>query len=182
LVVNVLDFLVRRIGRSVLVDGFGNTFDGIALHFRRWCKNHCDYRYATNFIYDYQFGRLYCLHFISFNLTAPEAFDILASKNYTHFINTDINSKTFFLKTFGRNVHHHCDDGFRPRNDAKTFLSTILKILKKTCSLLRELLVVNLAFLFLGGLLYLFAMQNGAEYFQLLDMVNGKENITNILV
>jgi hypothetical protein len=44
------------------------------------------------------------------------------------------------------------------------------------------LLVVNLAFLFLGGLLYLFAMQNGAEYSQLIDVVNGKENITNILV
>jgi hypothetical protein len=40
--------------------------------------------------------------------------------------------------------------------------------------------VVNLAFLFLGGLLYLFAMQNGAEYGHLTEIVNGKENITNI--
>jgi hypothetical protein len=44
------------------------------------------------------------------------------------------------------------------------------------------LLVVNLAFLFLGGLLYLFAMQNGAEYGHLTEIVNGKENVTNLLV
>ncbi len=125
LVVSVLQiFLLEGLGRSVLVDCFGDTFNGIALHFRRWCKNHSDYRYASNFIYDYQLGRLYRLHFISFNtFTAPEAFDILASKNYTHFINTDINSKTFSENYIGRYVHHHCDDRFRPRNDAKKHLS-----------------------------------------------------------
>jgi Na+/proline symporter len=42
------------------------------------------------------------------------------------------------------------------------------------------LLFVNLAFLFLGGLLYLFAMQNGAEYSQLIEVVNGKETVTNL--
>ena len=41
------------------------------------------------------------------------------------------------------------------------------------------LLLVNLAFLFLGGLLYLFAMENGAEYGKIVDIVNGKESITN---
>lgn len=37
------------------------------------------------------------------------------------------------------------------------------------------LLIVNLAFLFLGGLLYLFALQNGAEYGQIAG-----DPITNI--
>ena len=42
------------------------------------------------------------------------------------------------------------------------------------------LLVVNLAFLFLGGLLYLFSMENGAEYGQIVNMVNGQESISNV--
>lgn len=41
------------------------------------------------------------------------------------------------------------------------------------------LLFVNLAFLFLGGLLYLFAMQHGADYGQISTMVDGKEVVTN---
>ncbi len=42
------------------------------------------------------------------------------------------------------------------------------------------LLLVNLAFLFLGGLLYLFALQNGAEYGKIVEIVSGKENITHL--
>jgi Na+/pantothenate symporter len=73
------------------------------------------------------------------NLTAPEAFDILASKNYTHFINTDINSKTFFLKTIlGGMFITIAMTGLDQEMMQKTFLSTILKIPKKICSLSRE--------------------------------------------
>ena len=41
------------------------------------------------------------------------------------------------------------------------------------------LLFVNLAFLFLGGLLYLFAIQHGADYGQITSIVDGKEVVTN---
>ena len=116
------------------------------------------------------------------NLSAPEAFDILASKNYTHFINTDINSKTFFLKTIlGGMFITIAMTGLDQEMMQKNISVDNLKNSKKNMlTFAGTLLVVNLAFLFLGGLLYLFAMQNGAEYSQLIDIVNGKESITNI--
>src|SRR5690606_39815450 len=42
-----------------------------------------------------------CIIFIlsNLNLSYGEAYTILADKDYTHLINTDMNSKTFFLKT-----------------------------------------------------------------------------------
>ena len=116
------------------------------------------------------------------NLSAPEAFDILASKNYTHFINTDINSKTFFLKTIlGGMFITIAMTGLDQEMMQKNISVDNLKNSKKNMlTFAGTLLVVNLAFLFLGGLLYLFAMQNGAEYSQLIDIVNGKKSITNI--
>lgn len=116
------------------------------------------------------------------NLSAPEAFDILASKNYTHFINTDVNSKTFFLKTIlGGMFITIAMTGLDQEMMQKNISVDNLKNSKKNMlTFAGTLLVVNLAFLFLGGLLYLFAMQNGAGYSQLVDVVNGKENITNI--
>ena len=42
-----------------------------------------------------------CIVYIlsNLNLSAGEAYTVLAQKDYTHFINFDVNSKTFFLKT-----------------------------------------------------------------------------------
>lgn len=116
------------------------------------------------------------------NLTAPEAFDILASKNYTHFINTDINSKTFFLKTIlGGMFITIAMTGLDQEMMQKNISVDNLKNSKKNMlTFAGTLLVVNLAFLFLGGLLYLFAMQNGAEYSHITEIVNGKENVTNL--
>lgn len=125
-----------------------------------------------------------CIVYIlsNLNLSAPEAFDILASKNYTHFINTDINSKTFFLKTIlGGMFITIAMTGLDQEMMQKNISVDNLKNSKKNMlTFAGTLLVVNLAFLFLGGLLYLFAMQNGAEYAQLVDVVNGKESITNV--
>src|SRR5690606_11797165 len=42
------------------------------------------------------------------------------------------------------------------------------------------LLFVNLAFLFLGGLLYLFAMENGAQYDTIVNIINGQETVSNV--
>ena len=125
-----------------------------------------------------------CIVYIlsNLNLSAPEAFNILADKNYTHFINTDINSKTFFLKTIlGGMFITIAMTGLDQEMMQKNISVDNLKNSKKNMlTFAGTLLVVNLAFLFLGGLLYLFAMQNGAEYSQLVEVVNGKENITNI--
>lgn len=125
-----------------------------------------------------------CIIYIlsNLNLSTLEAFQILADKDYTHFINTDINSKTFFLKTIlGGMFITIAMTGLDQEMMQKNISVDNLKNSKKNMlTFAGTLLLVNLAFLFLGGLLYLFAMQNGAEYSQLVDVVNGKENITNI--
>ncbi len=116
------------------------------------------------------------------HISVPEAYQMLSSKQYTHFINTDINSKTFFLKTilggmFITIAMTGLDQEMMQKNIS---VDNLQNSKKNMLTFAGTLLLVNLAFLFLGGLLYLFAMQNGAEYSQLIDMVNGKENITNI--
>ncbi len=125
-----------------------------------------------------------CIVYIlsNLNLSAPEAFNILADKNYTHFINTDINSKTFFLKTIlGGMFITIAMTGLDQEMMQKNISVDNLKNSKKNMlTFAGTLLFVNLAFLFLGGLLYLFAMQNGAEYSQLIEVVNGKETVTNL--
>lgn len=125
-----------------------------------------------------------CIVYIlsNLNLSAPEAFTILADKNYTHFINTDINSKTFFLKTIlGGMFITIAMTGLDQEMMQKNISVDNLKNSKKNMlTFAGTLLFVNLAFLFLGGLLYLFAMQNGAEYSQLVEVVNGKETVTNL--
>lgn len=116
------------------------------------------------------------------HISVPEAYQMLSAKEYTHFINTDINSKTFFLKTilggmFITIAMTGLDQEMMQKNIS---VDNLQNSKKNMLTFAGTLLLVNLAFLFLGGLLYLFAMQNGAEYSQLIDMVNGKENITNI--
>lgn len=116
------------------------------------------------------------------HISVPEAYQMLSSKQYTHFINTDINSKTFFLKTilggmFITIAMTGLDQEMMQKNIS---VDNLQNSKKNMLTFAGTLLLVNLAFLFLGGLLYLFAMQNGAEYSQMIDMVNGKENITNI--
>lgn len=116
------------------------------------------------------------------NLSAGEAYNILADKQYTHFINADVNSKTFFLKTvLGGMFITIAMTGLDQEMMQKNISVDNLKNSKKNMlTFAFTLLLVNLAFLFLGGLLYLFAMENGAEYGKIVDIVNGKENITNI--
>lgn len=116
------------------------------------------------------------------HLSAPEAFSLLSEKQYTHFINTDINSKTFFLKTilggmFITIAMTGLDQEMMQKNIS---VDNLQNSKKNMLTFAGTLLLVNLAFLFLGGLLYLYAAQNGAEYAQLKEMIAGKENITNL--
>ena len=109
-----------------------------------------------------------CIVYIlsNLNLSFGEAYSILEQKQYTHFINTDINSKNFFLKTIlGGMFITIAMTGLDQEMMQKNISVDNLKNSKKNMlTFAGTLLFVNLAFLFLGGLLYLFAIQNGAVY------------------
>lgn len=121
-----------------------------------------------------------CIVYIlsNLNLSFGEAYTILEQKNYTHFINFDPNSKTFFLKTILGGIFitiamTGLDQEMMQKNIS---VDNLQNSKKNMLTFAGTLLFVNLAFLFLGGLLYLFALQNGAEYGQ---TVNG-ETVSNI--
>lgn len=116
------------------------------------------------------------------DLSAAEAYNTLAERQYTHLINTDVNSKTFFLKTIlGGMFITIAMTGLDQEMMQKNISVDNLRNSKKNMlSFAVILLFVNMAFLFLGGLLYLFAINNGAEYAQITNIINGKEQISNI--
>lgn len=116
------------------------------------------------------------------NLSAGDAYSILAERDYTHLINTDFNSKTYFLKTIlGGMFITIAMTGLDQEMMQKNISVDNLRNSKKNMiTFAGTLLFVNLAFLFLGGLLYLFAMENGAEYGKIVNIVNGTESITNV--
>ena len=125
-----------------------------------------------------------CIVYIlsNLNLSAAEAYTVLAANDYTHFINFDLNSKTFFLKTilggmFITIAMTGLDQEMMQKNIS---VDNLHNSKKNMLTFAVTLLVVNLAFLFLGGLLYLFSMENGAEYGQIVNMVNGQESISNV--
>ncbi len=125
-----------------------------------------------------------CIVYIlsNLNLSFGEAYTILEQKNYTHFINFDPNSKTFFLKTILGGIFitiamTGLDQEMMQKNIS---VDNLQNSKKNMLTFAGTLLFVNLAFLFLGGLLYLFALQNGAEYSQITNMVDGKEVVSNV--
>ncbi|MFL9833605.1 sodium:solute symporter [Chryseobacterium terrae] len=125
-----------------------------------------------------------CIVYIlsNLNLSFGEAYTILEQKNYTHLINFDPNSKTFFLKTILGGIFitiamTGLDQEMMQKNIS---VDNLQNSKKNMLTFAGTLLFVNLAFLFLGGLLYLFAMQNGAGYSQITNIVEGKEVVSNI--
>src|SRR5690606_32705900 len=125
-----------------------------------------------------------CIVYIlsNLNLSAGEAYTILADQQYTHLINTDINSKTYFLKTvLGGMFITIAMTGLDQEMMQKNISVDNLKNSKKNMlTFAVTLLFVNLAFLFLGGLLYLFAMENGAQYNTIVNIINGQETVSNV--
>ncbi|QQV01542.1 MULTISPECIES: sodium:solute symporter [Chryseobacterium] len=125
-----------------------------------------------------------CIVYIlsNLNLSFGEAYTILEQKNYTHFINLDPNSKTFFLKTILGGIFitiamTGLDQEMMQKNIS---VDNLQNSKKNMLTFAGTLLIVNLAFLFLGGLLYLFALQNGAGYAQITNIVDGKEVVSNV--
>ncbi|WP_313578769.1 sodium:solute symporter [Chishuiella sp.] len=109
-----------------------------------------------------------CIWFIlsHLNLSVGEAYDIMQAKNYTHFINSDPNSKTYFLKTilggmFITIAMTGLDQEMMQKNIS---VDNLHNSKKNMLTFAGTLLIVNLAFLFLGGLLYIYAMSEGGFY------------------
>lgn len=109
-----------------------------------------------------------CIWFIlqELHLSPTEAYQQLTAQNYTHFINFDPNSKTFFLKTilggmFITIAMTGLDQEMMQKNIS---VDNISNAKKNMLTFAGTLLFVNLAFLFLGGILYLYAIQNGGFY------------------
>lgn len=125
-----------------------------------------------------------CIVYIlsNLNLSFGEAYTILEQKNYTHFINSDPNSKTFFLKTILGGIFitiamTGLDQEMMQKNIS---VDNLHNSKKNMLTFAGTLLVVNLAFLFLGGLLYLFALQNGADYSKVSTLVEGKQVFSDV--
>ncbi|HMP31068.1 MAG TPA: sodium:solute symporter [Saprospiraceae bacterium] len=113
-------------------------------------------------------GLIICIIAImnNLNLSVGETFTALADKGYTKIINTDINSSGFFLKqilggAFITIAMTGLDQEMMQKNIS---VKTLGGSQKNVITLATVLLIVNLLFLMLGGLLYLFAEANGVTY------------------
>lgn len=100
------------------------------------------------------------------DISFGEAYTQLSKKNYTHLFNFDGNSSTYFLKTlvggmFITIAMTGLDQEMMQKNIS---VDNLYNSKKNMLTFAGTLLIVNFAFLFLGGLLYLYAMQNGAAY------------------
>src|SRR5690606_29435708 len=111
---------------------------------------------------------LVCIIYVltELDLSTTEAYAQLAERNYTHLFNFDGNSATYFLKTlFGGMFITIAMTGLDQEMMQKNIsVDNLYNSKKNMLTFAGTLLIVNLAFLFLGGLLYLYAMQNGAAY------------------
>lgn len=125
-----------------------------------------------------------CIIYIlsSLDLSAGEAYQRLSAQDYTRLFNLDPNSKTYFLKTlvggmFITIAMTGLDQEMMQKNIS---VDNLHNSKKNMITFAGTLLLVNLAFLFLGGLLYLFAMENGAVYAQISNIVAGKEGVSTV--
>src|SRR5690606_191446 len=109
-----------------------------------------------------------CIGYVLANmdLSVGQAFAQLAERDYTRVLNLDPNSKTFFLKTilggmFITIAMTGLDQEMMQKNIS---VDNVRNAKKNMITFSFTLLFVNLAFLFLGGLLYLYAQKEGGFY------------------
>lgn len=118
------------------------------------------------------------------DLSMGEAYSQLVEKNYTHLMNLDANSSTYFLKTliggmFITIAMTGLDQEMMQKNIS---VDNLHNSKKNMLTFAGTLLFVNFAFLFLGGILYLYAMQNGAVYGDgVFGFMNESGEIQNIM-
>ena len=100
------------------------------------------------------------------DLSVSEGYAKISEYNYTHVMNFDTNSATFFLKTVigGMFITIGMTGLDQEMMQKNISVDNLYNSKKNMLTFASILLIVNFAFLFLGGLLYLYAMQNGAVY------------------
>jgi len=100
------------------------------------------------------------------DMSFTEGYNKIAEYNYTHLMNFDSNSATFFLKTLigGMFITIGMTGLDQEMMQKNISVDNLANSKKNMLTFASTLLIVNFAFLFLGGLLYLYAMQNGAVY------------------
>lgn len=111
---------------------------------------------------------LVCIVYIlnHLNLDFSTAVAELQSRDYTRVLNLDVNSKTFFLKTvlggmFITIAMTGLDQEMMQKNIS---VDNVKNAKKNMITFSVVLLIVNLIFLFLGGLLYLYGLKEGGAY------------------
>jgi len=126
-------------------------------------------------------GLLVCVTYIMqhMNLSPANIFRSLNEKGYTKLFNTDIQSKGFFLKQIIGGMFITIGmTGLDQEMMQKNISVKKLKDSQKNMILFSGIMVVvNFLFLLLGGLLYLYTLNNGGFYQQHQLIVNGKNAI-----
>jgi Na+/proline symporter len=126
-------------------------------------------------------GLLVCITYIiqHMHLSATSIFHTLHEKGYTKLINTDIQSKGFFLKQIIGGMFITIGmTGLDQEMMQKNISVKKLQDSQKNMILFSGIMVaVNFLFLLLGGLLYLYILNNGGSYQQHQLIVQGKNAI-----
>ena len=117
---------------------------------------------------------IYILHNLHFSIT--DAVNAMEAKSLTRVFNTDVNSKGFFLKQIlGGMFITIAMTGLDQEMMQKNISVKTLKDSQKNILTFSVILVfVNLLFLLLGGLLYLYAFNNGAAF---TNMITGNKEV-----
>ncbi|HTO17207.1 MAG TPA: sodium:solute symporter [Edaphocola sp.] len=109
-----------------------------------------------------------CIGFIlsKLDLSVGQAMTQLGDKGYTRLINLDFNSKTYFLKTIlgGAFITISMTGLDQEMMQKNISVNNVKNAKKNMITFSFILLLVNFAFLLLGGLLYLYAQKEGGFY------------------
>lgn len=126
-------------------------------------------------------GLVICLVYILFsmNISLGDAVDAISLKGYTKIFDTDLNSKGFFLKNiiggaFIAIAMTGLDQEMMQKNIS---VKTVKDSQKNIFSFTVIMVIVNLLFMLLGGLLYLYMQNKGAIYEGKQLLLNGKNII-----
>ena len=126
-------------------------------------------------------GLIICLVYIlnKLDLSLFSAIDQMSQTGYTKMIDTDINSRSFFLKhLIGGAVIAIAMTGLDQEMMQKNIsVSNVKDSQKNIMTFTATLVVVNLLFLILGGLLYLYMSKMGAGYTGKQLLLEGKNII-----
>ncbi|MDR3714956.1 MAG: sodium:solute symporter [Puia sp.] len=131
-------------------------------------------------------GLIVCIVYIvqHMGLSLGGAWHALDEKGYTRIFNTDIRSKGFFVKQvvggmFIMIAMTGLDQEMMQKNIS---VKNLKDSQKNVLSFSAVMVLVNLLFLLLGGLLYLFVLHNGAVYSDVEVLHNGVASTTHQLI